>query len=534
MYKVYLDNNLLYHSNMTEEFPLAEAKIEQEVNKAGTFNFTIYENNPLYNGIHKMKSIVKIYDDAYRLFRGRVLNATRGIHNELHIVCEGELAFLVDTRVRPYSFEGTAEEYFKFLVTSHNEQVESEKQFNVGICTVIAPNNYIIQANADYPNTFDELNDKLVNVLGGYLWTREEQDGVYIDYLADFEMGNVQKIEFGENLLDIEEVVKGQDIATAIIPLGCKLKDEDGNETGERLTISDVNDGLDYVFHQEAVEKYGYIFKTIEFEDVTLPGELKTKGEEELASTIHLTQTIELSAVDLHALDLSIESFRIGRYTFVESKLHNFSEQFLTRKISVNLLNPAESILCLGDEKQTFVDKQVNNNKVVNSYIGKVESEYKGAVSEAIHFLENLTTSKIEQSADEIILEVGSTYYTKGDVAGIVKELESTITQTAENINIEIAALDKDLQDRFNLITKYFTFNVNGLIIGQVDNPYKVIIDNDRYSMTVNEIEVLWIDGTTGEVHTPEITITKKMTKMGYVEETDEEGRLNCIWAGDE
>ena len=534
MYKVYLDNNLLYHSNLAEEYPLVEAKIEQEVNKAGTFNFTIYENNPLYNELYKMKSIVKIYDDTYRVFRGRILNATRGMYNELHVVCEGELAFLVDTRVRPYSFEGTVEEYFHFLVASHNEQVEPEKQFRIGRCTVTASNNHIIQANADYPNTFDELKNGLLNVLGGYLWTREEQDGVYIDYLAEFEGINSQKIEFGENLLDFEEAIKGQNIATAIIPLGCKLKDDNGNETEERLTISDVNEGLDYVFHQNAVEKYGYIFKTVEFEDVTLPEELKTKGEQELASTIHLAQTIELSAVDLHALDLSIESFKIGNYTFVESKPHNFSDQFLTRKISINLLNPADSTLCLGDEKQTFVDKQVDNNNDVNSYIGKVELKYKETVNEAIRFLENLTTSKIEQSADKIILEVGSICYTKGDVEDIVKKLESTITQTAEKMNIEIVALDKDLQDKFNLITKYFTFNVDGLTIGQVNNPYKVIIDNDRYSMTVNEIEVLWIDGVTGEVHTPEITITKKMTKMGYVEETDEEGRLNCIWAGDE
>ena len=534
MYKVYLDDNLLYHSNMTEEFPLAEAKVDQEINKAGTFVFTIYENNPMYNRIQKMKSIIKIYDDNCRLFRGRVLNATRGMYNELHVTCEGELAFLVDTRVRPYSFEGTVEEYFAFLVTSHNAQVEPEKQFTVGICTVAETNDYIVEANEDYPNTFEELNDKLLNTLGGYLWVREEDDGVYIDYLADFETVNNQKVEFGENLLDFEETIKGQDIATAVIPLGCKLKDEDGNETGERLTIAVINDGVDYVFHQEAVEKYGYIFKVVEFEDVIFPEDLKAKGEEELADTIHLTQTIELSAVDLHALNLEIENFCIGKYTFVESKPHNFSDQFLTRKISINLLNPSDSTLSLGDERQTFVDKQVDKNKAVNSYIGKVETEYKKTVNERIQFLDSLTTSRIEQSADEIILEIGSTYYTKGDVENIVRELESTIAQTAADVKIEISDLNKDLQDKFNLVTKYFTFNVNGITIGQVDNPYKVIIDNDRYSMTVNEIEVLWIDAVTGEVHTPEITITRKMIKMGYVEEMDEEKRLNCIWAGDE
>jgi cytoskeletal protein CcmA (bactofilin family) len=52
--------------------------------------------------------------------------------------------------------------------------------------------------------------------------------------------------------------------------------------------------------------------------------------------------------------------------------------------------------------------------------------------------------------------------------------------------------------------------------------------------MTLNDVEVLWIDAVTGEVHTPEITITRKMNVLGYVDEMDDEGRINTRWAGGE
>lgn len=533
MYKVYLDGGILYHPNILDKFPLAQGKVSLELNKTGTFTFTIYQNNQRYNDIQKMKSIVQVYDDDYRLFRGRVLNTKRGFYNELQVTCEGELAFLLDSKQRPYDYQGTVKEYFRFLIERHNEIVDEEKRFKIGRVTVTDPNDYIIRANSNYQKTFDELKEKLVDILGGYLWTREEADGVYIDYLTDFEEMNTQKIKFGENLLDLEETVKGQDIATVIIPLGYKLQDSEGNETGERLTISDINDGVDYVYSKEAVERFGWIEKTVEYDDVTLAENLIRKGREELVNSIHLIKTIDLSGVDLHTLNLNIQGFRLGRYTFVESPPHHFKDYFLTRKMDIDLLNAANNHLSLGDERQTFVDKQVDSNKSVNIYIGKVEEDYKQLVGDTIKRIDVKTTSKIEQASDQILLEVNGIYYTKEDIEGIVKELNTSIEQSAEKIQLNVSRLDKDLQDKFNIITKYFSFEIDGLIIGQVDNPYKVIIDNDRYSMTLNDVEVLWIDAVTGTAHMPEVNVMRKMEVLGYMEEMDDDGRINTRWGGE-
>ena len=497
MYKVYLDDELLYHPNLVKQKNLSieKTRLNVELNKTGSFTFVIRKNNPRYAQLKKMQSIVKVYDDNDRLFRGRILNSTRGLFNELQVTCEGELAFLLDSRVRPYEYTGSVADYHRFLVEQHNSQVDSVKQFKVGICTVTDTNDYISRASSDYPNTWDEFNEKLINLLGGYIWTREEEDGVYIDYLADFDEVNTQPIEFGENLLGFEETIKGQDIATAIIPLGCRLttEDEDGNdvETEERLTIVDINNGVDYVYHEEAVNKYGLIFKVVEWDDVTIPENLKQKAEEELQNTIHFVRVLDLKAVDLRALNVNIRRFRLGRYTPVKSKPHELDEYLLTRKLSINILNDADSALLLGDEKQTFTDKHVEEKKETNLYIGQIIEENKTAIKDVVKVINNRIYSQISQASDNILIKVSEEYYTDDEIDNIVSSLNTAIEVSNGQILATVSAdyatkneVDAKLEFKVNADSLISEINASADIISLTGNRF--IVDSDNMKISVD------------------------------------------------
>lgn len=132
----------------------------------------------------------------------------------------GELSFFNDTIVRPYSFQGDVNTLFKQYVNNHNDQVNEEKRFVPRNCTVIDSNNYITRENINYPTTKAEMNDKLINILGGHFETGEAESGKrYIDYLSNYDRKSKQVIEFGKNLLDITQCIKTEDVATRIIPL---------------------------------------------------------------------------------------------------------------------------------------------------------------------------------------------------------------------------------------------------------------------------------------------------------------------------
>lgn len=65
------------------------------------------------------------------------------------------------------------------------------------------------------------LIDGLINQLGGYLRTRHADDGTtYIDYLADYTGTAQQTVEYGKNLLSLEDGIVGGDIITVLLPYG--------------------------------------------------------------------------------------------------------------------------------------------------------------------------------------------------------------------------------------------------------------------------------------------------------------------------
>jgi hypothetical protein len=112
-----------------------------------------------------------------------------------------------------------------------------------------------------------------------------------------------------------------------------------------------------------------------------------------------------------------------------------------------------------------------------------------------------------------------------------LKILADEISLNFTSLNDEIKNVDGDLQEKFNTITKHFTFDIDGLTIGQLDNPYRVVIDNDRFSMMVNDVEVLWLDAE-GKAHIPDLMVTKKINLFGYLIDEDENGNVNCEYVG--
>ena len=132
---------------------------------------------------------------------------------------------------------------------------------------------------------------------------------------------------------------------------------------------------------------------------------------------------------------------------------------------------------------------------------------------------------------DEIELSVSKTVTeglaTKEEMDAALKLLSDEMTLKFTQTNQTIEGVDSDLQEKFRTITKYFTFDINGLTIGEVDNPNKVIIDSDMISIMVNGVPVQQFDAM-GRALTPELMITKSLTLLGYQIEKDENGNVNC------
>lgn len=498
MYQVYCDGQLI-HDPRLQGYQLVSPSLSLELNKTGTFTFTMYPDHPGYGVISKLKSIIEVKKDGAVLFRGRPLSSKEGFYGQLDYTCEGELAFLLDSRVRPFEMAGGVSELFSYLVQQHNAQVEEAKQFKAGQVTVTDPNDYINRSNVTYETTWDILNTRLLGTLGGYLWVRHEADGAYLDYLADFPYTSGQRITFGENLLDYSQTRSGDEIITALLPLGAKLTDSEGKTTEERLTIASVNDGKDYVYDQEAVDQYGWILGAQTWDDVTQAGNLKQKALDALNEQMKTVSTIEMSAADLSQMDASFDDFRIGQYVFVDSPPHGMDgEKFLVEKMSLRLDDPAQNKLTFGRVYATFTEESNKDHQAVSDLIHRtetIESDY--VTNDTITSITEDVYSRIDQSAEEILSEVGSSYVTSD---GLTEILNTRFTQTEEGWEMEfnefrswVEETNGENQTAFEELRKYIRFIEGNIILGDQDNDLQCIITNSKISFEQNGAEVAYI-----------------------------------------
>lgn len=520
MYRVKIDGKLFYDPRM-QDYQLTEAKLQQEVNKAGTFAMRIYPQHPLYTLPQKMQSIVIVQQDQAILFRGRVLNENIGFYGDKLLTCEGQLAFLNDSIVRPYQYKGSVAGYLELLINQHNSQVDDARRFAVGNVTVTDPNDYITRAASDYPSTMTELQDKLVKLLGGYLMPRIAGDTVYLDYLADTDVKNLQDVEFGVNLLDLSMILKGQDIATAIIPLGAQQEDD------SRLTIKSVNNGLDYVSDPETTAKYGLIYKTIIYDDVTLPENLLRKGREALEEAMHPTQTINVTAADLSAAGYDVQSFRFGRYEKVRSRPHGIDTYMLVSKMTTDLLNPASNKLTLGVTRKSYTEYQFqiqkDQEKEVLDIFKNTKEEMKDIQAETNSGLDEIRNTvqtnytNATQYADKIVLDALTEYVKTGDLESFKETISTQFQQTAEDFTFnfsrlveQINTMEGESQSQFAELKKYIRFVNGNIVLGEENNPLILTIRNDRIAFTQAGVEVAYFSNS--KMYVKKLEVTEAVT----------------------
>ena len=493
MYKVYCDSFLL-HDDKLESLKIFNPKLDLELNKTGQFEFTIYSEHPYFSSLKRLKSIIQVFQDDFLLFRGRILNDEQGFHNEKVVFCEGEMAFLVDSIQRPYDFTGTPAELFTQFINNHNAQVDADHRFIVGNVTVTDPNNYIIRAESDYLTTWGSINKKLLEMLGGYLWIRHETNGIYIDYLAELNILAPQEVIFGKNLLDLKRQTKGEDIATAIIPLGAK---EEGSEN--RLTIASVNNNVDYVYNQEAVNTYGWIFKVQTWDDVTQASNLLTKGNAFLNEQMQMLYSIELDAADLATVNSDIESFHLGTKVMVKTEPHSINQLFLVEKLSINLLQPANNKLTLGSSIYAFTEQARNAQIKAENKVVDISSSTEEKLLSRLTEAESRLSASIQATSEGITSTVMNEVYLKEDTDAMISSVNTRITQSASDVEIrfnefsqEIDAAVAGTDAQFQEISRYIRFVDGNIILGEDGNTLTLRIENDRISFLDSGLEVAY------------------------------------------
>lgn len=422
MYSIYADGACIYSDVFAlESMKVLNPKLVLEDNGAGSLSMKLPPMNVGYSSIVRMITDISVQKDGEEIWAGRVLSESKDFWNNRDLYCEGEMAFFNDSSQPPAEYSGlSVRAYLERLIAVHNSKVTPNRRFTLGAVTVVDKNFPTYYTN--YEKTMAILN-ALVEQYGGHLRVRKVNGVRYLDYLAEYPDTCSQVIQFGSNLIDFTRKWDSTEFATVIIPLGNRLEDSPIEALDAYLTVESVNQGSMYVQSNEAVAAYGWIEKTVTWDEVSDPAVLLEKAKTYLTDLQFDNLELELSALDLHYLDVNTEAVKLLDEIRVISRPHGLDRMFPVKKLEIPLDNPEQTQFTLGDSVKTSLTSV--NNQTSAAILQKIEglpkahSILKEAKENATQIMNMATTGYItitkDQYGSETLYISNVRDYTKAD-----------------------------------------------------------------------------------------------------------------------
>lgn len=379
---------------------LTSGKVVKGISTIDTFTFSMLPDNAGFALINDYTTHVTVYNTNKSKydFVGRVLYAETTMDEDgaisKNVTCENVFGYLCDS-IQSYvdTRNWTVRELLQHMIDCHNSQVEEYKHFKIGTVTDALDNNNNLYIGIQRDNTWESIKKKLIESIGGELQCRVEEDGIYIDYLEQIGELKNTPIELSVNMKSITREQDPTSYITRLIPLGCKLSDD----TEERLDITAVNGGLNYVEDSEAVEVYGIHVGVVEWDDVTDAQNLKSKGEAWLKSNNKVQIKYSITALDLSLIGLAEDDFEIGNAHPIINALLGIDDIVRIIKKDIDVCEEVKSTIEVGDNFKSLSD---------------IQREQAAQMQTAMKSVKNLENSnatvqlQIQQLADSIKLKV--------------------------------------------------------------------------------------------------------------------------------
>lgn len=463
------------HDPREEGVQISAGKLVEESGQSPTLSFTVQPTHPLWRAFNR-ESVMNTereielteHETQKILFRGRIRKLSMSMNGSIDVTCEGAMAYLNDTTVRPYKTYDTDEidceinapakagELFEWFIEQHNSRVSNRcEKFKVGINAGI---NFgaLQRGTGTRPTTLKEMREKLTKLCGGYFRVRYVGEDNYLDWLnADGSSEAAQSVELGQNLLDLNTGADGKDIYTAIVPVGKTGEGEDEKD----VTIDDehayVGGGYDIVgdavVDTAMAERYGVIEKLMEYDHLSQPQALADKAVADLAAG-KLSDSITVSATDLHYADAAVQQIDYLQRVQVTSEPHGIDRMMLCVGRTINLVDPKATRYSFGAIEGTLTKSGTTSQERTQEATEKrltalasttrktVEDTHKTTVAVAAVEEKAAAVEKKADAATEKIADVATT-------ATTAAEKVETVAAKAEKAAEEVSHVATDAKN---------------------------------------------------------------------------------------
>lgn len=484
-YVIKYDDEYLFDPYVGED-TVTDATITATINASSYFDFTITRDHRLYNTVKERSGIVSVYFDSTLLFMGEITSIEEDFYGSKTISCVDPRDQLSNVLLRPYStVEGeqanlapsSVDGYFQWLIDQYNDgMINAKFKLDVGVNqgAYLDKNNHIYRENDQFPSVASELEDKILDSLGGYLTLTYPNGSPTLNLYSDVHEANTQIIDFGVNLLDFSKETATSDQYTAIRPVGGtpeRGSDESDTEELEPVTLESLGDGVtsvdsdyikkdDVVYCLSAVNRYGYKEYNWSEGDTLDPQELLEKAVAELKKNVEPKLTIEVSAVDMALFAEGYDHLECGQVARVRSKPHGIDEYLMVSSVDIDLQDPSQTKYTLGQAFDSLTGEQSSYVKSLNSGINssldsvaaldqtvKDQAVQIGSVEQVANDAKD-TADNAQQAADNAQTSADNAQNTANNAQQAADNAQSTADSAldkAEEVQKTVAQIDSDV-----------------------------------------------------------------------------------------
>lgn len=434
MYIVTIDNNGVVDTIHGYKEKLYGGKVVKGINAIDSCTLSLLPSNIGFNRFADYTTLVRVFNTNKQRyeFQGRALyTSTEMNENGLitkEVTCESFLGYLCDSQ-QFYIVEKnwTVLDFLSHVVGEHNGQVEEYKHFQLG--TIDNPEK-TLYCGIQRENTWETIKKKLIEALGGEIRFRVENGVLYLDYVSELGTTSQTKIALSRNMKSIVREKDPTAFVTRVIPLGEKLNDEGE----ERLTIGEAAEsgGKIYIDDTEAIEEYGIHVGYVEFDDVTDPNNLYSKGLAWLKENNKVQIKYSITAIDLSLLGKDYDDFDVYNRYPIENGLIGVNDVARVIKKNIDICEETKSTLEIGDNFKTLSElqkEQQTSIELATKKVGEISANYvtNKALENRLQYDSLFTTSVINQLSNEIKLSVSGEYVSQTDFETYKKNAEAKL-----------------------------------------------------------------------------------------------------------
>lgn len=405
------NNGAAFYDPRLKDFPVEIPKLVREENSFDSLTFTLYPPHPAYNLLEKKSSILSLYLDSDLVAQFVPTYKRRVFNSGIEYKCKNIICFLDDFYYRELSYDGTASGFIDSIISGYNARVSNAYKIQKGNVHSAS-----VKYETSEPKKYWQALKSITDQNGGYLAPRFSSGVIYLDYLQDSDLPLcTQKIAFGSNMTDLFIEKDTENCFSVLFPFGT---DSDNNP----VSIASVNNNVDYLENSSAVSSYGRREKMITWTNVESPSALLALAQPKLNEIAALFyESVQLSAVDLHNVDINIPALAFLNLIDCVSAPHGYTHRYPITYIEIPLDEPKSETIHLGSRPLSLTDRisleREQNASARTSYGRAISKAEKDIVNHWQHVV-NVTDQGMSDAFGIIGVSIGQDGMPVKDASG--------------------------------------------------------------------------------------------------------------------